>query len=177
MMQANFSQYSSRYGRYLSGIVDPSFDPVCQGGALRDINIYNIHFAAALFGESLEGQYYPNIGFNGVDTSGVLVLKYDGFSAVCTAAKDSDSPCFVIVQGERGHMIMNSKPNAPSELTTFISGAEEKECCYKTKPCHRMTREFVDFAQMIRDKDHLRARYYEEETLAAMKILASIRIQ
>ena len=44
-------------------------------------------------------EYYPNIGPNGVDTSGTLIMKYDGFSAVCTGTKDSDSPGYISIQG------------------------------------------------------------------------------
>ena len=39
MFLANYSQYSSRYDRYISGDVDHSFDPAFLGGALRDINV------------------------------------------------------------------------------------------------------------------------------------------
>ena len=38
-VQANYSQYSSRYDKYLSGVVQPAFDPELSGGALYDINI------------------------------------------------------------------------------------------------------------------------------------------
>ena len=95
MMLANYSQYSSRYDNYLKGVVDHSFDPKYLGGALRDINVYNIHYAVELFGTPQKTHYYPNTGFNGIDVSGTMVLEYDGFSAVCTGGKDSDSPCFV----------------------------------------------------------------------------------
>ena len=36
---------------------------------------------------------------------------YDGFSAVCTGSKDSDSPGYVSIQGEQGFMKIDSKPN------------------------------------------------------------------
>jgi hypothetical protein len=35
---------------------------------------YNIHYAAELFGRPEKVLYHPNRGFNGVDTSGTLVL-------------------------------------------------------------------------------------------------------
>ena len=77
--------------------MDHTFDPAFLGGTLRDINVYNIHYTAALFGAPKDARYFPNTGFNSVDTSGTLVQEYDGFSAVCTGAKDSDSPGFVCV--------------------------------------------------------------------------------
>ena len=177
MMQANFSQYSSRYDRYLSGVVDPSFDPACLGGALRDINVYNIHFAVGLFDDPLSAKYYPNIGPNGVDTSGVLILEYDGFVAVCAAAKDSDSPCFVSVQGEKGYMRVNDKPNSSSDLTVFIRECPDGESHYTEEPYHRMTREFRNFACIIDTRDHKKADFFRKKTLGVMRVLQHITMQ
>ena len=51
IVQLNFSQYSSRYDKFKEGVISPVFDPKMAGGALTDINIYNIHFVAGLFGK------------------------------------------------------------------------------------------------------------------------------
>ena len=186
MMTANYSQYSSRYDRYLAGDVDPAFDPACLSGALRDINVYNIHYAAELFGRPEKVSYHPNRGFNGVDTSGTLVLEYDGFSAVCTGAKDSDSPCFVTVQGEKGYMKIDGKPNvAPNltivtvddsgELVKDAAGAMARKTIIEEfvplETHHRMTREFIDFARIIDEKDYREWERYARETLDVMNIL------
>lgn len=187
MMQANYSQYSSRYDRYLAGEVDHTFDPAFMGGALRDINVYNIHYAAALFGTPKDARYFPNIGFNGVDTSGTLVLEYDGFSAVCTGAKDSDSPGFVCIQGEKGYMRIDGKPNVAPNLTTVIidednpervrdaAGAMARATMTETfvpeEPHHRMTREFSDFARIIDEKDADAAEVLLRETLDVMRVI------
>ena len=127
MMLANYSQYSSRYDNYLKGVVDHSFDPKYLGGALRDINVYNIHYAVELFGTPQKTHYYPNTGFNGIDVSGTMVLEYDGFSAVCTGGKDSDSPCFVQIQGEKGYMRIDGKPNVAPNLTLVITDDTKDE--------------------------------------------------
>ena len=190
MMLANYSQYSSRYDRYLAGDVDHSFDPAFLGGALRDINVYNIHYAVALFGEPKRVQYFPNIGFNGIDTSGTLVMEYDGFSAVCTGAKDSDSPGFVSIQGEKGYMKIDGKPNVAPNLTTVIvennnteltrdaAGAvvrsTQTENFVPEVQHHRMTREFQDFAKIIDEQDGVSADRYMQETLDVMKVMERI---
>lgn len=190
LMLSNYSQYSSRYDRYRRGEVDPSFDPATQGGALRDINIYNIHYAAWLLGAPLSARYCPNRGFNGVDTSGALALDYGGCVAVCAAAKDSDSPSFVSIQGEKGFMRIDGKPNLAPNLTVSIVDGEHpalvKDAAGGTvraavtetfvpEPAHhRMTREFADFARIVDERDDAAAARLAAETLDAMRILDMI---
>ena len=151
-----------------------------MGGALRDINIYNIHYAAALLGAPHSARYYPNTGFNGIDTSGVLIMDYGDCKAVCTAAKDSDSPCFVMIQGENGYMWINGKPNSSDNLTVVIRSKSDGRGEYREEYCeeprHRMAREFCDFAEIIDSRDYRQAKYLENETLEVMKILQIIRI-
>lgn len=190
LMLSNYSQYSSRYGRYLKGEVDPSFDPARQGGALRDIDIYNVHYAAWLLGAPSSARYFPNAGFNGVDTSGVLVLRYDGCTAVCAAAKDSDSPSFVSIQGEKGCLRIDGKPNlAPNLTVSIVDGdnpalikdaaggtvrATVDETFVPEKSHHRMTREFADFARIIDERDDAAAALLASETLDVMRIMDMI---
>lgn len=91
MVQSNYSQFSSRYNQYLQGKVHPAFDPTLSGGALYDINIYNVHVSCYLFGAPQQVNYTCNKGFNGIDTSGVLIMQYPDFISVCVGAKDSAS--------------------------------------------------------------------------------------
>ena len=109
MVQGNYSQYSSRYDSFREGTMLPAFDPAAGGGALGDINIYNIHMTVGLFGAPEKTTYYPNMQ-NGSDTSGVLLLEYPGFTAVLTGAKDSDSDPFFMIQGEDGWIRQNTSP-------------------------------------------------------------------
>ena len=188
LVMGNYSQYSSRYDAYLEGEVSHAFDAAYLGGALRDINVYNIHYAAALFGVPRAVHYYPNRGFNGIDTSGTLVLEYDGFSAVCTGAKDSDSPCYLSVQGEKGWMRIDGKPNVAPNLTlSYVreggAGGEtrdaagavvretETETFVPEGKEHRMVQEFRDFARIIDTDDRAEAERLAEETLAVMQIV------
>lgn len=190
MFMANYSQYSSRYDDYKKGVVAPAFDPALGGGALGDINVYNIHYAVALFGMPNQVKYYPNRGFNGVDTSGMLILSYDGFSAMCTGAKDSDSPSFVTIQGEDGYMTVNGKPNSSDSLTivtmkstgdtTLDAAGSVKRQVHEekfTKPemRHRMTQEFIDFAEIIDSKNSDKAKELLEESIMVVEVLKKAR--
>ena len=102
LIQANFSKISSRYAQYLKGEILPAFDLSLAGGALYDLNVYNLHLTVSLFGKPKAAHYYPTKGYNGVDTSGIAVLEYDTFNAVCCAGKDSTSPSGYMVQGDLG---------------------------------------------------------------------------
>lgn len=44
MIHCNYSQYSRRYDAFQEGITLTAFDPEQSGGALMDLNLYNLHF-------------------------------------------------------------------------------------------------------------------------------------
>ena len=72
----NFCQYSSRYDSFRQGAVPNAFDPKKRGGSLRDIGIYPLYQAMALFGKPLQVIATGNILSTGVDGSGMVVLCY-----------------------------------------------------------------------------------------------------
>lgn len=116
MVQCNFSQYSSRYDKFLAGETPNVFNPDFSGGAMADINIYNLHFVMNLFGKPKEVHYFANIQ-RGIDTSGVLVLEYDGFKAVCVGCKDTKSQNISQIQGELGYITLNSETSRCASYT------------------------------------------------------------
>lgn len=152
IVQANYSQYSSRYEAYRHGRVLPAFDPQLYGGALYDINFYNISLVTGLFGAPREVGYAANIGPNGVDTSGIVTLGYPEFRASCTGAKDSASPGFAIIQGENGWLRVNGAPNELRSLDICAGGRQEtiEANCH----AHRMVHEFEDFQRVQETADY-----------------------
>ena len=151
-VQANYSQYSSRYDKYLAGEISASFDPKSGGGALADLNIYNLNFIVGLFGEPKSVEYAANFGYNGVDTSGVVLMKYDDFTATSWAAKDSESPSFVIIQGEKGWLRTDGKPNALSAFEYCLNGSSVERFELNRRE-HRMEQEFEEFAATYAARD------------------------
>ena len=97
----NYTQYSSRYDRFRSAQTDNVFNPAYAGGSLMDINYYNVYLNTALFGKAQEAVYFPNIQ-RSIDTSGVIVLRYDGFVSQNTGAKDCRGENFFQIEGEDG---------------------------------------------------------------------------
>lgn len=174
MVQANYSQYSSRYDRYLRGEVLPAFDPSCCGGALYDLNVYNFNLAIALLGEPADVNYLPNLGFNGIDTSGIATLRYDDFVGVLAAAKDSDSPSHFTVQGEKGWIQIPGKPNETETLNWKIGGRSESFTPAPDK--NRMVQEFRNFSRAVREDDRALAGREMAITLAVVRAIEKARL-
>lgn len=185
LIQCNYSQYSSRYDRYLAHDVLPSFDPAQCGGALYDLNVYNIAFATGLFGSPETVRYLCHKGWNGVDTSGVLLLSYPGFTAVLSAAKDSESPSFLMVQGENGWLQVPGKPIFMEKVqwaftkdvshNQFSTGQRQNKLSVQTyqvpQKQNRMTAEFREYARIIDSGDRATAEKFLTMTLIASKVL------
>jgi len=151
LVQCNYSQRSSRYDRLLSGDIAPAFSTQLGGGALRDINDYCLNFVVSLFGKPQTSRYFANIGPGGVDTSGIAVLRYETFQAVCVGAKDSDSPCHCTVQGDQGWLRIDGKPNEMRRLELCLDG---KVTVYEpTTDDNRMVEEFKHFANIYLRRD------------------------
>ena len=104
LVTATFCQFSSRYPALLAGNAAPVLNHAFAGGALMDINLYNIHFVAGLFGTPKSVHYFANRHETGVDTSGVLVLEYEDFLCQCIGAKDSAARNGVQLIGEEGFL-------------------------------------------------------------------------
>ena len=102
LVMSNYSQYSSRYDAVLRGEKPNIFNPEFAGGSLMDINFYNILLNVALFGAPDEAKYYPNIYPGLADTSGVFVMRYDGFVSTNSGAKDTWGINHFTIEGEKG---------------------------------------------------------------------------
>ncbi|WP_019637877.1 Gfo/Idh/MocA family protein [Paenibacillus fonticola] len=123
-IQCNYSQYSSRYGQLLNGETPNVFSTQFSGGALTDINIYNLHFVLKLFGSPQSVSYTANKHPNGIDTSGTVVLKYPEFIAQCVGCKDTNSMNFVLIQGEKGYLHVEKGANGCRKLVLHTNDSE-----------------------------------------------------
>ena len=121
MVSATFCQFSSRYPALLAGKPSPVLNHAFAGGALMDINLYNIHFVVGLFGAPKGVRYFPNCHETGVDTSGLLVLEYEDFVCQCSGAKDSAARNGVQIIGESGYM----------EITPIASNLQDVQLCVR----------------------------------------------
>lgn len=175
LIQCNYSQYSSRFDKYLKGIVLPAFSPELSGGSLYDINLYCIQFTIGLFGKPEKVHYMANIGHNGIDTSGILCMDYGKYKAICVGAKDSDSPARCTIQGHKGYIDMLSLPGKVEHVNLHLKGQEPR--CIDIKDLgNPMLNEFNKIDQIINNKDYDRCYQYMDITLDVMKVLEDARM-
>lgn len=151
IVQCNYSQYSSRYDKFKAGNVLPAFDPKFSGGALMDLNIYNIHYAVGLFGKPKNVEYHANVE-RGIDTSGVLLLDYGKFKCVCIGAKDCRAPIANNIQGDEGCIYQDTPANV-CERFELIKNDGTSTVINENNYEHRMANEFIEFADMIENND------------------------
>lgn len=182
IVSANYSQYSSRYDAFKEGNVLPAFNPEMSGGALMDLNIYNINFVVALFGKPKKVDYQANIE-KGIDTSGILTLDYGTFKCVCIAAKDCKAPVSTNIQGDKGCINITTPVNTLAGYTVLMNNASAAKQMdanggntfdYNYDK-HRMYHEFVEFVKMIDSKDYIRAEKMLDISLITMEIQTEAR--
>lgn len=168
IVQCNYSQYSSRYNSFKEGNILPAFDPKFSGGALMDLNIYNIHYVVGLFGKPKEVEYYPNIE-RGIDTSGVLILDYEKFKCVCVGAKDCKAPIANNIQGDKGAIYQNTPTNVCEGIQLLMNDGTNTEINVNNYE-HRMVNEFIEFADMIKNNDFKRCYEMLEHSLIVSEV-------
>lgn len=169
LIECNYSQYSSRYDAFKEGAILPAFDPAKGGGALMDINIYNIHFVVGLLGKPLSVNYLPNIE-RGIDTSGVLVMDYGVTKVVCIGAKDSTAEIRSTVQGNLGSMVVVGATNEINQIEKQML-KQDKEVMNKNSHSHRMYQEFKVFNEMIETLDMKKTIEQLEHSQIVMEIV------
>lgn len=169
VVDCNYSQYSSRYDAFKEGVIAPAFDPEKGGGALRDLNIYNIHLVVALFGLPKTVNYLPNME-RGVDTSGILLMDYLDFKVVCIAAKDCSAEVRTTIQGNQGSLIVAGESNTLPQVQVTENGIEPR-VINKNGSEHRMAAEFRVFQAIIDERDFARAQEAIDHSLKVMKVL------
>ena len=133
LVQCNFSQYSSRYDAFCAGETPVSFDPARAGGALMDLNVYNISYIVGLFGEPNQVHYTANIE-RGIDTSGILTMEYNSFRAVSIAAKDCGAPARYVIQGTKGYILQKSTANWCGGVTFHPNEGKEEHYNLQRRP-------------------------------------------
>lgn len=172
LVQCNFSQYSSRYDALLEGNVTNVFNPKFSGGALADINIYNLHFVIRLFGKPNKTHYIANQHENGIDTSGIVTLEYDDFKVVCSGAKDSASENFGQIQGVNGHIYVN---NSVSTMDSVKLLTKDTDVEYNSHLEPRLHYEVARFKEIYNAQDYEACHELLEHSILVVEVAETAR--
>lgn len=124
-VSCTFCQYSSKFDALMAGQTPNVFNPAFAGGALMDINLYNLYFVYGLFGMPETLHYYPRRHANGVDLGGVAVLEYPGFVCECTGAKDCKGENGAHIIGEKGFIRVENPVSMCTRVTVVTDEGEQ----------------------------------------------------
>ena len=172
LVSAVFCQYSSRYPALLAGRASPVLDHAFAGGALMDINLYNIHFIVGLFGAPKNVLYFPNRHGSGVDTSGLLVLEYEDFFCQCMGAKDSAARNGVQIIGEAGYLEVTPSASNCQTVELNIRGGDPVKLHLPENPWYH---EVQDLGRLVEQGDYEYCYNALETTRNVVEVLEKAR--
>ncbi|WP_193437431.1 Gfo/Idh/MocA family protein [Sporolactobacillus pectinivorans] len=169
-------QYSSRYDLFLQGHVTNIFSPEFAGGALEDIGVYPLYVAVTLFGAPDDAAYYPVKLPNGIDGSGTLILRYDGFvcTVLCSKIAHSDAPSEI--HGEKGTFSINNPSNI-SGLYWTDAHSKEKKLIAENIADNDMIYEIAHFADVIENRDVEEYQRMKELSREVLRVMEKARKQ
>ncbi len=121
----NYSQYSRKYDDLLAGNIRNVFSDEYSGGALVDLGVYGIHLVAGLFGAPQKIIYEATQLPNTIDTSGNLILKYEGLICSLFQSKNSKADNRITIQGEKGTITIHSVASRLEKVE--LDSTEKKE--------------------------------------------------
>lgn len=170
----NYSQYSSRYDAFKEGRILPAFDFHKAGGALMDLNVYNINALMGLFGKPSYSKYLANIDKN-IDTSGIMLFDYNDFKAITIGAKDCKAPLMNTIQGDKAAIVVNTPLSQMFEYDIYYNDGRMVKRTFETK--HRLYYEFQEFIRMINEKDFEKQQEMLQLSLMIAKVMEEGRME
>lgn len=175
IVSLNYSQYSSRYDKFKEGIIEPVFSLESAGGALIDLNLYNVAFAVDTFGLPKDVKYFANIEKN-IDTSGIVILDYIDFKISCIGSKDSASPMINTIQGTKGTIEIPDALNSFEEFNLEVVGDDgQYSFQFNQEGKSRLYYEFVCIEEILRTRDTKKEKELLEKTRNYMEVITKAR--
>ena len=173
LVLSNYSQYSSRYDAVLSGEKPTVFDPQFAGGCFMDINFYNVYLNVALFGKPVRSVYYPNIYPGLSDTSGSMLMQYDGFVSQNAGAKDTWGVNFFQIEGERGYIYIENGSNGIARVRIVTKDSDE--ILNEQENTDRLFYEVQELTRLFRSENYEEIYERLDVTLSVVEVMESAR--
>ena len=173
LVMSNYSQYSSRYDAVLRGEKPAIFDPAYASGCLMDINFYNVLLNILLFGKPKAATYHAN-RFPGLsDTSGVMVMEYEGFVSTNAGAKDTWGVNFFQIEGEKGYIYIENGSNGIKSVRTVTKTSDDT---YNEQPDpDRWFYEIQELTRLVLTEDYDSVWERLDRTLETVETIESAR--
>ena len=183
MVLAGYSQYDKKYEQLLRGEITNAFDPAMSGGALMDLNYYNVALLVSLYGEPETAVYYANV-VRGIDTSGIAMLTYPGFVAECHGGKDTTGDNGVQFQGDKGLVQVVGPCNSMSQIKATVQdpddpnpfGGWKKEEFPGNPPFTHWKEEVRELARIVGTGDRADCERRKATTLGTMRTIDRLRL-
>ncbi len=173
VVECNFSQYSSRYDRFLKGDIAPALNIENCGGALMDINVYNVNLMIGLFGMPKSISYEATI-LHSIDVSGVAYLDYGDLKASCIASKSTHAPRHICIQGDKASIHLPSSMSRAYKYEITFNNGDVKDRNFEDTH-HRMYHEFSEFVRCIMQVDHESCEQYINRSFSCLEVLDACR--
>lgn len=151
LVECNFSKKSSRYDDLLNGKLPNVFNPTFSGGALADLNIYNIHALVKLLGIPNSSYYDAILHENGIDLTGVATLRYENCLAVAIASKQSGDSNYAKFQGLNGYINVMGGLNRIESIEVNVGGNVGS---FDVQDKSHMSYQFNEFISLINASDY-----------------------
>ncbi len=182
MVLAGYSQYDNRYDQFKAGQMNNAFDAKMAGGALMDLNYYNVALLVSLYGEPETAVYAANVE-EGIDTSGIALLTYPGFVAECHGGKDTTGDNGVQFQGDNGLVQVVGPCNSMAQIKATVRdpddpnpfGGWKKEEFPGTKPFTHWKEEVREFARIVNSGDREDCERRKKTTIGTMRTIDRLR--
>ena len=172
MASGTFCQYSSRYDALLAGDVPNVFNPQYSGGCLMDLNMYNVYFMVGLFGKPLEVTYHATLFENGIDTNGILYMKYPNFMCQCTGAKDAFCENGVQILGDKGYIKVSPGPSNCQSVKIVLR--KEDDILFEVEE-NPWSFEMSELVELVSQRDYTECYKRLDTALQVVEVLEEAR--
>lgn len=154
---------------------DRLFAPECGGGALLDVGVYPITFAADILGDTPDEIISTANIVYGVDMSNSITLKYGDSTAVLQSGFEMEESNKALISGEKGMIVFGEWFHCSDEVTLFDREGKRIEHSVLPVMINGYEYEIIEAQNCLEDGLSESPLVPHSGTLAVMKIMDKCR--